>query len=218
VNVNHLHYAYLSFAFWVFSYIISFTYTFLWDGESIYLLFNAYSRNLVFMDWGLIDPRAPKDAPFLREEMIYGSRWYYYFAIVEDFILRLSWVMNVSLAEAWMLNADLLLCIMGPLEVFRRFIWNYFRLENEHVNNCGQFRAVRDISIKPIQKGDLDSLLSKMDDADGVTHRGQDLRERVKKQKKAAREKRQILKRNRITKIVLPVHPGPTNALAETVH
>ena len=28
-------------------------------------------------------------------------------------------------------------------------MWNFFRLENEHLNNCGQFRAVRDISIKP---------------------------------------------------------------------
>lgn len=194
--------AYVFFYFWVVSYVISFTYTFLWD---------------VFMDWGLIDPRAPKEAPLLREEMIYGSKWYYYFAIVEDFILRLSWVMNVSLAEAWMLHGDLLICIMSPLEVFRRFIWNYLRLENEHVNNCGQFRAVRDISVKPIRKGDLDSLLSKMDQMDGVTHRGQDLQERVKKQKKAAREKRQLLKRNR--RIVLPIHPSATTgALVETAH
>jgi hypothetical protein len=70
--------------------------------------------------------------------MIYGSKWYYYFAIIEDFVLRLSWVMNVSLAEAWfilfiyiiqilvkkipfrMLQGDLLICIMAPLEVLRR--------------------------------------------------------------------------------------------------
>ena len=32
----------------------------------------------------------------------------------------------------------------------RRFIWNFFRLENEHLNNVGEFRAVRDISIKKI--------------------------------------------------------------------
>ena len=63
--------------------------------------------------------------------------------------------------------------------------------------NLGQFRAVRDITVKPIRKGDLESLLAKMDNPDGVTHRGQDLRERVKKQKKAAREKKQILKKNR---------------------
>ena len=32
----------------------------------------------------------------------------------------------------------------------RRFVWNFFRLENEHLNNCGNFRAVRDISVKPV--------------------------------------------------------------------
>ena len=32
----------------------------------------------------------------------------------------------------------------------RRFVWNFFRLENEHLNNCGQFRVVRDISIQPL--------------------------------------------------------------------
>lgn len=110
------------------------------------------------MDWGLIDPRSPKDAPFLREEMIYGSKWYYYAAIGQDFVLRLSWVLNVSLGEAWTLDSDFLTTVTAPAEVFRRFIWNYFRLENEHVNNCGQFRAVRDISVKPIRKGDLEAL------------------------------------------------------------
>lgn len=49
------------------------------------------------MDWGLIDPRAPSDAKFLREEMIYTNRWFYYFAIVEDFVLRLSWVSQTLL-------------------------------------------------------------------------------------------------------------------------
>jgi hypothetical protein len=57
-----------------------------------------------------------------------------------------------------------------------------------------------------------------MDQQDGVTHRGQDLRERVKKQKKAAREKKQLLKRNRITKIILPLNPNANTALAETSH
>ena len=36
----------------------------------------------------------------------------------------------------------------------RRFVWNFFRLENEHLNNCGKFRAVRDISVAPIDASD----------------------------------------------------------------
>ncbi len=38
----------------------------------------------------------------------------------------------------------------------RRFIWNFFRLENEHLNNCGEFRAVRDISVVPVPATDDD--------------------------------------------------------------
>jgi len=54
---------------------------------------------------------------------------------------------------------------------FRRFVWNFFRLENEHLNNCGQFRAVRDISIAPMNCNDQSLLEQMMDDDDGVTNR-----------------------------------------------
>lgn len=54
---------------------------------------------------------------------------------------------------------------------FRRFIWNFFRLENEHLNNCGQFRAVRDISISPMQTTDVNAIEKMMDDEDGIINR-----------------------------------------------
>lgn len=47
-------------------------------------------------------------------------------------------------------------------------MWNFFRLENEHLNNCGQFRAVRDISIAPIDSNDQNQLEEMMDEDDGV--------------------------------------------------
>jgi hypothetical protein len=37
-------------------------------------------------------------------------------------------------------------------------MWNYFRLENEHLYNVGKFRAVRDISIGPIRRDEDDDL------------------------------------------------------------
>lgn len=61
--------------------------------------------------------------------------------------------------------------ILAPLEVFRRFVWNFFRLENEHLNNCGKFRAVRDISIAPIDSSDQTAILRMMDEPDGVINR-----------------------------------------------
>lgn len=52
-------------------------------------------------------------------------------------------------------------------------MWNYFRLENEHLNNVGKFRAVRDISIGPMSTGDNGGLkatmcfVDQLDDDDG---------------------------------------------------
>jgi len=60
----------------------------------------------------------------------------------------------MSLIEAGYIEGDVMMTILSPLEVFRRFIWNYFRLENEHLNNVGKFRAVRDISVAPLDCSD----------------------------------------------------------------
>ncbi len=130
-----------AFYFWVLAYMVSTTYTFLWD---------------IKMDWGFFDQN-PGDNLFLREELIYGQCWFYYFAIGEDLVLRLSWSLNLMMGDSILFNSELLITIMVVLECFRRFIWNFFRLENEHVNNCGQFRAVRDISIRPIKKEEIQS-------------------------------------------------------------
>lgn len=142
---------------WVLAYVVSFVYTYVWD---------------IKMDWGLLDKTATNDK-ILRDDLIYSRKEYYYAAMVEDFLLRLAWVLNVSLGDAWSAEADLLMLVTAPLECLRRFIWNYFRLENEHVNNCGQFRAIRDIHIAPIsRRTDWDDMEHKVDDDDGVTHRG----------------------------------------------
>lgn len=77
--------------------------------------------------------------------------------------------------------------ILSPLEVFRRFVWNFFRLENEHLNNCGKFRAVRDISVAPIDSSDQMLMIKMMDEEDGVINR------RKKKIAKKKDEKRPLL-------------------------
>lgn len=57
------------------------------------------------------------------------------------------------------------------LSIVRRFIWNFYRLENEHLNNCGEFRAVRDISIsgQNINLSSLNRILKVMDEPDGLS-------------------------------------------------
>ncbi|XP_029663976.1 xenotropic and polytropic retrovirus receptor 1-like [Formica exsecta] len=143
------------FYLWLTVSVVSSCFTYTWD---------------VKLDWGLFDS-SPGENKFLREEIVYSSPHYYYFAMVEDFILRFGWAFSLSLTEMGYVHADLMVSIVAPLEVFRRFVWNFFRLENEHLNNCGKFRAVRDISVAPVDCSDQTQILRMMDASDGVINR-----------------------------------------------
>ncbi|XP_013874028.1 xenotropic and polytropic retrovirus receptor 1 homolog [Austrofundulus limnaeus] len=137
--------------------VISSCYTLIWDLK---------------MDWGLFDRNAGENT-FLREEIVYPHKAYYYCAIVEDVLLRFAWILTITLTTLTGFKdvADILATVLAPLEVFRRFVWNFFRLENEHLNNCGEFRAVRDISVAPLNADDQTLLEQMMDQEDGVRNR-----------------------------------------------
>ncbi|ESP04786.1 hypothetical protein LOTGIDRAFT_184750, partial [Lottia gigantea] len=137
---------------WIVCALLSSCYTYTWD---------------IKMDWGLFDKNAGENK-YLREEIVYAFKAYYYFAIVEDFILRFAWSLTVSVGEGLLFHNEILTTLLASFEVFRRFVWNFFRLENEHLNNCGQFRAVRDISIGPIDSNNEMQLVEMMDDPDGA--------------------------------------------------
>uniref|UniRef100_A0A8C8HE46 Xenotropic and polytropic retrovirus receptor 1 n=1 Tax=Oncorhynchus tshawytscha TaxID=74940 RepID=A0A8C8HE46_ONCTS len=136
--------------------LVSSCYTLVWDLK---------------MDWGLFDRNAG-DNTILREEIVYPQKAYYYCAILEDVLLRFAWTIPLSLSTTSAPSAaDIVATILAPLEVFRRFVWNFFRLENEHLNNCGEFRAVRDISVAPLNADDQTLLEQMMDQEDGVRNR-----------------------------------------------
>ncbi|KAM9718677.1 xenotropic and polytropic retrovirus receptor 1 homolog isoform 2-T2 [Menidia menidia] len=137
--------------------LVSSCYTLIWDLK---------------MDWGLFDRNAGENT-FLREEIVYPHKAYYYSAIVEDVLLRFAWILTISLTTLTDFPgvSDILATVLAPLEVFRRFVWNFFRLENEHLNNCGEFRAVRDISVAPLNADDQTLLEQMMDQEDGVRNR-----------------------------------------------
>ncbi|XP_074035050.1 P[[i]]-sensitive XPR1 orthologue isoform X2 [Leptinotarsa decemlineata] len=145
----------LFFYSWITASLISSCYAYTWD---------------IKLDWGLFDSKAG-DNKFLREEIVYSSTWFYYFAIIEDLILRFGWALLISMTEMGFALESSMVTFLAPLEVFRRFIWNFFRLENEHLNNCGKFRAVRDISVAPLDTSDQMLIVRMMDEEDGVTNR-----------------------------------------------
>ena len=120
---------------WILSQILNSGFKFAWDLK---------------MDWGFFDQTAGENW-FLRDEIVYPRRLYYYLVIIINFFLRYSWIIKVYLhiQTRHIEYLALTVSILALLESLRRFMWNFFRLENEHLNNCGQFRAVRDISVKP---------------------------------------------------------------------
>ena len=67
-------------AFWIYvtiHFIASF-YSYCWD---------------IYMDWGLLRSKDPKTYA-LREKMNYPL-WFYYYAMVSDFVLRFFWVITI---------------------------------------------------------------------------------------------------------------------------
>lgn len=99
---------------WIVALIISSCYTYTWD---------------VKVDWGLFSSDSPKETPFLREEIVYSSPLYYYFAIIQDLVLRFGWTLSISLTELGYANSDLMLSILAPLEIYRfelLLLLNYF--------------------------------------------------------------------------------------------
>ncbi len=85
---------------------------------------------------------------------------YYILGVIEDLVFRSLWTVDIFIGSRGLrlLDSTLLGTIKGILEIFRRFVWNFFRLENEHLNNVGEFRAVRDISIRPVDLTEVDGV------------------------------------------------------------
>lgn len=44
---------------------------------------------------------------------------FYYFAVVSDLFLRLSWVLTISVGEAGLFHSEVLTALLAVLEVFR---------------------------------------------------------------------------------------------------
>lgn len=61
------------------------------------------------------------------------------------------------------------------------------------MNNCGKFRAVRDISIAPIDSSDQTLILRMMDDDDGVINRYNSKESRPKLRKNKDPERKSLL-------------------------
>ncbi|CAI9776000.1 unnamed protein product [Fraxinus pennsylvanica] len=96
-------------------------------------------------DWGLLNPKSKN--PWLRDDLILKNKSIYYISIALNFVLRVAWVETVMRFSAGKFEKRLLEFFLASLEVIRRGHWNFYRLENEHLNNVGKFRAVKTVPL-----------------------------------------------------------------------
>ncbi|XP_010264986.1 PREDICTED: phosphate transporter PHO1-like [Nelumbo nucifera] len=96
-------------------------------------------------DWGLLNPKSKN--PWLRDDLILKNKCIYYVSIAINLVLRLVWVETVMRFNLKTVESRLLDFFLASLEVIRRGHWNFYRLENEHLNNAGKFRAVKAVPL-----------------------------------------------------------------------
>lgn len=65
-----------------------------------------------------------------------------------NLLMRLVWVMSISPdVISRNIRPELFGLIVGFIEIFRRSVWNFLRVEKEHIANVGNFKAVPDMNL-----------------------------------------------------------------------
>ncbi|ONK81338.1 uncharacterized protein A4U43_C01F27960 [Asparagus officinalis] len=104
-------------------------------------------------DWGLLQTNSKN--PWLRNELILRRKFIYFLSMGLNFVLRLAWLQTVLHYNFKSLDYRVTSFFLAALEVIRRGHWNFYRLENEHLNNAGKFRAVNIVPL-PFHEVDQD--------------------------------------------------------------
>ncbi|KAH6824863.1 EXS family protein [Perilla frutescens var. hirtella] len=99
----------------------------------------------IVIDWGLLQRRSKN--LFLRDKLIVPHKNVYFLAMVLDIFLRFAWLQLVLILDVHSLHGKTVSTIFSCLEILRRGLWNFFRLENEHLNNVGKFRAFKSVPL-----------------------------------------------------------------------
>ncbi|GMM31819.1 Syg1 protein [Martiniozyma asiatica (nom. inval.)] len=95
----------------------------------------------LIMDWSLVD--FDSENFLLRDELVFKNKNFYYFAMISDVILRFQWVFYV-LFPSYIQQSAVTSFGVALAEIIRRFIWIFFRMENEHATNVHLYRASRE--------------------------------------------------------------------------
>ncbi|XAR55887.1 hypothetical protein NMG60_11036120 [Bertholletia excelsa] len=99
----------------------------------------------IVLDWGLLQRHSRN--LFLRDKLVVSRRSVYFAAMISNIILRFTWLQLMLKFNVRSLHGKTVSSIFSFLEILRRGIWNFFRLENEHLNNVGKYRAFKSVPL-----------------------------------------------------------------------
>jgi hypothetical protein len=133
---------------WILAVTINSLFSFYWDVARDWdlTLFNARSRS------------SPQHAFGLRRKLALGPPVVYYLAIVIDLVLRFSWSLKLSPHLDHIFEFESSIFLIQFAEVFRRWVWIFFRVETEWIRSSPNGLAPDDVLL-----GDWDG---KSDDDD----------------------------------------------------
>jgi hypothetical protein len=116
---------------WLLAVFINSFYSFYWDV--------AKDWDLTLFSTVLAPKSAPANTPWgLRQRLYFPSKELYYFAIITDLLLRCTWSLKLSPHLDHFADFESGIFLMEFLEVGRRWMWIFFRVETEWVRNTAK--------------------------------------------------------------------------------
>ncbi|XP_022153890.1 SPX and EXS domain-containing protein 1-like isoform X1 [Momordica charantia] len=100
---------------WLLSSVLNSSYSFYWDVKRDWDL-STFTRIFKF------------NRPHFVSHLFYGQKWVYFWVLGSNLILRCTWTYKLS---AHLRHNYLTVFTITALEIFRRFQWIFFRVENE---------------------------------------------------------------------------------------
>jgi hypothetical protein len=113
---------------WIVLSIISALYMYFWD---------------IVIEWGFLSNKY-----LLRDPRVFQNTWVYYVAMVTNLGLRYAWTITIS-PSLFTSNVtkSVITTTTAVLEVFRRTVWNIFKVELDHLRLVGTFKSMNDDAL-----------------------------------------------------------------------
>ena len=115
------------------------------------------------MDYGLIQNGSVN--PGLRNDLFYKRRWIYYTAMILNLMGRFAWVLTISpdVVYRW-IRPEFFLMVIYMIEMCRRGMWNFFRIELKHIDLCQHFQVSDKIKLPKFTE--IKELIRKLENED----------------------------------------------------